>query len=472
MNEHIRESGQIQPLDPEVHVPDWISQSARAAAPERRRGEGGTAIRVLTRFVANLLFVALTIGLTYFYTNTFTVPVSPALAETDREAIRKLEELKAKDRELLTTYGAVDPVMKTVRLPIERAIELSLKEGFRPPALVPPSAPGKPGAAGSAAAAGKANTLAAAAPASPASAPPLVPGGMTPEQLYRAVCIACHDHDGRGNVVRKAIPAIPDLTDAKWQASRTDADLQNSILNGKGQLMLPMKDKLALAGVDVKNMVAFMRSFQSGKVTLTPASPPAGAFPLAPAPAAGATSPGLPGASGTAGSLALNLSPTPAFGSAAGSSGPAPGSRLPASISALPVATQNSAAANEKIRAGGAVFSVNCIACHGPDGRGTAVRIAMPPIPDFTSADWQKSRQNPQLVISILEGKGTLMPPWRGKVTPQQAQDLVAYVRSFGPAEIAAAAIASMGNSFKQRLQQLRAEFDLLESQASALAGP
>ncbi len=53
--------------------------------------------------------------------------------------------------------------------------------------------------------------------------------------------------DGRGTIVRKAMPSIPDLTDAKWQASRTDAELLHSVLEGKGQFMLPMKDKFALA---------------------------------------------------------------------------------------------------------------------------------------------------------------------------------------------------------------------------------
>jgi mono/diheme cytochrome c family protein len=58
----------------------------------------------------------------------------------------------------------------------------------------------------------------------------------------------------------------------------------------------------------------------------------------------------------------------------------------------------------------------------------------MPTIPNFTSLSWQQSRSNPQLAVSILEGKNRLMPANRGVVSDSQAADLVAYVRRFGPA--------------------------------------
>ena len=43
------------------------------------------------------------------------------------------------------------------------------------------------------------------------------------------------------------MPDLPDFSDAKWQAARSDAELKQSILNGKGKFMLPMKDKLGAA---------------------------------------------------------------------------------------------------------------------------------------------------------------------------------------------------------------------------------
>ena len=64
---------------------------------------------------------------------------------------------------------------------------------------------------------------------------------------------------------------------------------------------------------------------------------------------------------------------------------------------------------------------------------GGPVRVAMPAIPDFTTRELGRKNRKSPLSISILEGKGLLMPPWRGRVTPELAQDLIAYVRTFGP---------------------------------------
>src|SRR5262249_983419 len=58
----------------------------------------------------------------------------------------------------------------------------------------------------------------------PAPAP--VAAAMPTDQLYRAYCLACHDPDGRGQIVRKAMPEVPDFTEAKWQGSRSDPELK------------------------------------------------------------------------------------------------------------------------------------------------------------------------------------------------------------------------------------------------------
>jgi mono/diheme cytochrome c family protein len=145
---------------------------------------------------------------------------------------------------------------------------------------------------------------------------------------------------------------------------------------------------------------------------------------------------------------------------------------------ALPVATTNTAARAEKLLRASGIFNTLCIPCHGPDGRGTLVRPAMPPIPDFTSRDWQATRRSSQLASSILEGKGSLMPSWNGKVTPEQARDLVLHVRSFGgPATLAAetADEAPAGLSlveFDNKIRALRQEFDEIEKQLQTLPAP
>jgi hypothetical protein len=102
----------------------------------------------------------------------------------------------------------------------------------------------------------------------------------------------------------------------------------------------------------------------------------------------------------------------------------------------------------------------------------------MPPIPDFTSRDWQARRSRTQLASSILEGKGKFMPTWNGKLTPEQARDLVLYVRSFGgsamlDAETGSAAPAALSLvEFDNRIRALRQQFDEIEKQMETLPVP
>jgi mono/diheme cytochrome c family protein len=315
--------------------------------------------------------------------------------------------------------------------------------------------------------------------------------------MYRAICIACHDVDGRGTIVRKAMPAIPDFSDAKWQASRTDAELEHSILDGKGQLMLAMKDKIALAHSDVKEMVAFVRLFPKGSPALAAAATIPAATTATSAPVV-ASGPAAPVAGTTTSPPAAASLPTP--GLASGAPGAAPELTSPASmpsravagappsdaaplasaspvIAAVPAAlTPGTAAAvpssaqKAKLRVAGDFYNTNCLACHGPDGRGTVIRVAMPQIPDFTSREWHTNHDGSQLAVSILDGKGAFMPPWRGKLDPAVAQDLVAYIRTFGPADLVLATRST--GEFGTRLRQLRQQLQELDRQARALAGP
>jgi hypothetical protein len=94
----------------------------------------------------------------------------------------------------------------------------------------------------------------------------------------------------------------------------------------------------------------------------------------------------------------------------------------------------------------------------------------MPLIPDFTTREWQTARGNPQLAVSILEGKGVLMPPWRGRITPDLAQDLVAYVRTFAPAGLLASTTPT--GEFASRFKQFQTRWDEVNAQIQALARP
>jgi mono/diheme cytochrome c family protein len=252
---------------------------------------------------------------------------------------------------------------------------------------------------------------------------------MSPELIYRNYCLACHDGDGRGRTVRKAMPEIPDFADPKWAASRTDADLKQSILEGKGKFMLPMRDKLGPA--DAERMVGYVRAFQGGKqvvkVEPKPPAPPPVQPAVVPAPAPPA---------------AELVPPTPATEDAT------------------------------RLSAANGLFRQYCLACHGADGRGTALRPSMPPIPDFTSRAWQAGVSKPQLAVSILEGKGTLMPSFRGRVSESQAQDLAAYVRAFGPERPAARESPAADSDFEKQFRDLQSEWDELQKQLRELREP
>ncbi len=91
----------------------------------------------------------------------------------------------------------------------------------------------------------------------------------------------------------------------------------------------------------------------------------------------------------------------------------------------------------------------------------------MPDIPDFTNATWHRGHTDAQLVVSILEGKGRQMPTWWGRVNDQQAADLVAYVRMFGPTRVAAT--GSAPSDYSNQFEQLRQQWEELQQQVRAL---
>jgi ubiquinol-cytochrome c reductase cytochrome b subunit len=77
------------------------------------------------------------------------------------------------------------------------------------------------------------------------------------------------------------------------------------------------------------------------------------------------------------------------------------------------------------------IYRENCSACHGDDGSGSPVRVAMPTIPDFRSMAWQTAKTDLEIVHQIHDGKEPVMPPFRGKLSQQQILGLAIYLRTF-----------------------------------------
>jgi hypothetical protein len=76
------------------------------------------------------------------------------------------------------------------------------------------------------------------------------------------------------------------------------------------------------------------------------------------------------------------------------------------------------------------LYNRYCIRCHGVDGRGV---WDIPDVPDFTNARWQACRSDGQLARAILEGRGAVMPPFRGTLTLEEAWAMAHYLRTFVP---------------------------------------
>ena len=71
-----------------------------------------------------------------------------------------------------------------------------------------------------------------------------------------------------------------------------------------------------------------------------------------------------------------------------------------------------------------------CIRCHGIDGRGV---WDIPDVPDFTDPRWQASRTDWQIVNILMEGRGAVMPTFRGTLTLEESWAMSHYLRSFVP---------------------------------------
>jgi mono/diheme cytochrome c family protein len=89
--------------------------------------------------------------------------------------------------------------------------------------------------------------------------PPVFAGaGSDATALFGAKCAVCHGKDGRGLEKWRA-KGQPDFTDMKWQKSRKDPQLAESIRNGKNKFMPGWKDKLS--DEEISGLVIQIRAF-------------------------------------------------------------------------------------------------------------------------------------------------------------------------------------------------------------------
>lgn len=80
------------------------------------------------------------------------------------------------------------------------------------------------------------------------------------------------------------------------------------------------------------------------------------------------------------------------------------------------------------------IFASTCARCHGAEGGGGLPAFAGGPAPrNFRDHAFQTQRTDQQLKLTIVNGKGTGMPPFGTAFTDAQLDELVRHLRSLDP---------------------------------------
>lgn len=79
------------------------------------------------------------------------------------------------------------------------------------------------------------------------------------------------------------------------------------------------------------------------------------------------------------------------------------------------------------------LWTAKCKSCHGPDGRAQTQMGKKEAIVDMSQPAWQKAQTDDDIREVITEGssRNKKMKPYKEKLTPQQIDSLVGYIRTF-----------------------------------------
>ncbi len=84
--------------------------------------------------------------------------------------------------------------------------------------------------------------------------------------------------------------------------------------------------------------------------------------------------------------------------------------------------------------AGPELWRRRCAMCHGEDGRGRTKVADRAPMPDFASAAWQQQRSDDQIRASIRLGGKDPMPAFKDRLSAQDLDALVRFIRGLAGA--------------------------------------
>jgi mono/diheme cytochrome c family protein len=79
------------------------------------------------------------------------------------------------------------------------------------------------------------------------------------------------------------------------------------------------------------------------------------------------------------------------------------------------------------------IYEKRCTVCHGGDGKGKTKKGRQLKAKDFTRSRFQQHTTDKEIVDAITNGiKKRKMPAFKDKLSPEEIQALVGYVRAFG----------------------------------------
>lgn len=85
---------------------------------------------------------------------------------------------------------------------------------------------------------------------------------------------------------------------------------------------------------------------------------------------------------------------------------------------------------NATARSAVELYSKNCASCHGKDGRAKTFKAKFNHARNLTDATWHNEVSDERIFNSISNGRGKNMPSYSKKMTEQEIDSLVSFVRA------------------------------------------
>ena len=131
-----------------MDTPTSIPEASLPASPQHGRAgqspePASTWEAALVKGVVNLVTILLIMFLTYHFTIFFATraPVVTSSTDVEKTLAKKAKDLRAQEKKVISSYGWVNPATKSVRIPVERAMELIAAESAQPVVTAAPAGP-------------------------------------------------------------------------------------------------------------------------------------------------------------------------------------------------------------------------------------------------------------------------------------------------------------------------------------------